>query len=165
MKRALLAVLAFVLLAAPAFADTTYTVTFTCTGFCNFPVPTGSMEVSTANPEIPIFIYFSESWDGWALFGSPPLILDPDLPTDTYTWSNSIDEVGDYDEMIVSVYDVSNGTYGVNSIQAPGYGPNNLIEGFTDTGDLIFSTPEPVTLVLVIIGFMGMLLIVKKNAL
>jgi hypothetical protein len=142
--------------ASSAQADTS-TPTFACTTCSNIPT---APDVTFPSPSIQM------SWDNITDFLT---LASGDLPTDTYTWSNSLSistqgpEVADY---FLSITDVTTGDFaaalGSIGIDDP------FFSGFTDSGTLTFSTPggggggtnpvpEPGSIVLLLAGISTML--------
>jgi hypothetical protein len=139
-----------------AKADTS-TPVFTCTSCESTPT---AGDVSFPSPSIP------ETWDNITDFIG---LAAGDAPSDTYTWSNSLmpglegPETADY---LISITDVTTGDSGA-AIGTIGI-DNLFFMGFTDSGDLTFSTssgitptPEPDTVGLLLAGI-GTLLATRK---
>jgi hypothetical protein len=140
-----------------AQAATTFTPSFTCLGGC-MSTPTAP-DVSFPSPVI---------FETWGNVSDPFGIglLPGDLPSDTYTWSNTImfpgvegPQVADW---TLSITDVTTGdSYGAVGMVGIG---DPLFMGFSDSGTLTFSpsggttpaVPEPSTWAMLLLGFAGL---------
>jgi PEP-CTERM motif len=139
-----------------AQAATTYIPTFTCTGNCD-TIPTAGA-VSFPSPII------FETWFVSSLVG---IDLGPlDLPTDTYTWNNTIMFPGIESQFVadwtLSITDVTTGDSPIET-GTVGIGDPEFM-GFSDSGTLTFvpsggttsGVPEPSTWAMMLLGFAGL---------
>lgn len=140
---------------APSALADSYTATFTCTGTCELPLPTAAPLIFPVTSEL------LETWDGITL--AIPT-NSADLPTDSFTWANTVTALGsDEDEVVLMITDADTG----GSIFPSGGSAGDEIPGnvsFTDTGTFSFTTvatPEPSSVALLIAG-VGFLLVLRK---
>jgi len=123
-------------------------------GTCELALPTA------APVTFPVTSELLETWDGITL--TIPM-NSADLPTDSYTWTNTVTYLGSgEDEVILAIEDMDTG----GSIFPSGGSAGMEIAGdasFADTGVLSFTAvPEPSSVTLMLAGI-GFLLVMRKR--
>jgi hypothetical protein len=137
-----------------AQAATTYIPTFTCTGNCD-TIPTAGA-VSFPSPIV---------FENWFVSSIVGIDLGPlDLPTDTYTWINSIepDPVPQLADWTLSITDLTtgdapseSGTVGVDPITFMSFADSGTLT-FLPSGGTTPGVPESSTWAMMLLGFLGL---------